>query len=77
MAVNTGNAILHIYFRFSGITEDDLRDITTDVFEARELVKNFVKEDTILIGHGLITDLFVLKVRTDFIVYYHVLDHYQ
>jgi DNA polymerase III epsilon subunit-like protein len=48
--------------RYSGITEKMLRGVSTTFEEIREMVKRFVKADTILVGHGLENDLWVLKV---------------
>ena len=49
-------------FRYSGLEEYHLRD-QMSLEQARKKLKRFIKEDTILIGHGLNNDLHVLKVR--------------
>ena len=56
---------LTLYFkRFSGISEEDVKDNCTSLREVQETLLSFISADTILIGHGLETDLCALKVTT-------------
>lgn len=50
--------------RFSGISEDDVKGNHTSVREVQEKLLSFINDDTILIGHGLETNLCALKVNT-------------
>lgn len=53
--------VLHLS-RFSGISEEDVKGNRTSLREVQETLLSFVSADTVLIGHGLETDLCVLKV---------------
>lgn len=56
---------LTLYFsRFSGISEEDVKGNHTSLREVQETLLSFIGADTILIGHGLETDLCALKVTT-------------
>ncbi|TMS03221.1 RNA exonuclease 1-like protein [Larimichthys crocea] len=48
--------------RFSGISEEDVRGNHTSLREVQETLMSFISADTILIGHGLETDLCALKL---------------
>ncbi|KAJ4942564.1 hypothetical protein JOQ06_012418 [Pogonophryne albipinna] len=48
--------------RFSGISEEDLKGNHTSLREVQETLLSFISTDTILIGHGLETDHYALKL---------------
>ncbi|XP_074525909.1 uncharacterized protein LOC141790140 [Halichoeres trimaculatus] len=48
--------------RFSGISEDDVKDTHTSLREVQATLLSFINADTILIGHSLETDLCALKL---------------
>nr|XP_010300716.1 PREDICTED: RNA exonuclease 1 homolog [Balearica regulorum gibbericeps] len=48
--------------RLSGATEDDLKNTKTSLRDVQAILLNLFSADTILIGHGLENDLFVLKL---------------
>ncbi|KAM8792614.1 uncharacterized protein ACNFOS_013842 [Eudromia elegans] len=54
--------------RFSGVTEDDLKNTTTSLQDVQAILLNLFNADTILIGHGLENDLFALKLIHDTII---------
>lgn len=57
--------------RFSGISEEDVKGNHTSLREVQEKLLSFINDDTILIGHGLETNLCALKVNTiNFLVWY-------
>ena len=50
------------YFRYSGITENDLRDVTTTLKDVQEKIKEIIPPDAILVGHSLDFDFASLRV---------------
>ncbi|KAI9513790.1 hypothetical protein NQZ68_039454 [Dissostichus eleginoides] len=48
--------------RFSGISEEDLKGNHISLREVQETLLSFISTDTILIGHGLETDHYALKL---------------
>ncbi|XP_047906029.1 exonuclease GOR-like isoform X2 [Anser cygnoides] len=54
--------------RFSGVTEDDLKNTTTTLRDVQAILLNMFSADTILIGHSLENDLFALKLIHDTVV---------
>ena len=57
-----GNKIIYFNFRFSGISEEDMRDVKTDIIEVQAVLMSIIYDKTILVGHSLESDLRVLKV---------------
>jgi len=53
---------LSIYYRFSGLTAQDLSPVTTRLRDVQQDLLNLFYEDTILLGHSLESDLLSLKV---------------
>ncbi|SCU86727.1 LANO_0C09010g1_1 [Lachancea nothofagi CBS 11611] len=49
--------------KYSGITEEKLRDVTTTLHDVQSDILKLVSSDDILIGHSLQSDLNVLKIR--------------
>ena len=54
-----------MYYRFSGITEEDLEDVTTSIRDVQAVLLSLFTDKTILLGHSLESDLNALKVRAD------------
>lgn len=50
--------------RFSGVTEEQIRDAKLSFGDVWERVGKFVGKDTIMIGHGLENDLKAMRVRS-------------
>jgi RNA exonuclease 1 len=57
----SANLIL-FYFRFSGITEEMLRDVKNTIVEAQVKFLEFVTAETIIVGHSLENDLKALQI---------------
>ena len=51
-------------FRFSGVTAELLRGVTTTIREVQAVLLSMVHKDTILVGHSLESDLKATKVST-------------
>lgn len=48
--------------RFSGVSEDDVKNSSFSLQDVQAELLSFVSETTILVGHGLENDLCALKV---------------
>ncbi|XP_061622993.1 putative exonuclease GOR isoform X2 [Phyllopteryx taeniolatus] len=59
--VKPHNEVIDYNTRFSGISEQDMRDNHTSLAEVQKTLLSFICADTVLIGHGLETDLCALK----------------
>ncbi|XP_045890880.1 RNA exonuclease 1 homolog isoform X2 [Micropterus dolomieu] len=59
--VRPDNEVIDLNTRFSGISEEDVKGNCTSLREVQETLLSFINADTILIGHGLETDLCALK----------------
>ncbi|KAM4807955.1 RNA exonuclease 1 homolog [Rhinophrynus dorsalis] len=66
--VKPENEIIDYNTRFSGVTEDNLTNITTSIRDVQAVMLNMFSADTILIGHGLENDLIALKLFHDTVV---------
>ena len=51
-----------VHFRFSGVTEESLRGVTTTIHEVQAVLLSMIHRDTILVGHSLESDLKATKV---------------
>ena len=51
-------------FRFSGVTAELLRGVTTTIREVQAVLLSMIHKDTILVGHSLESDLKATKVLT-------------
>ncbi|XP_074984930.1 RNA exonuclease 1 homolog isoform X2 [Caretta caretta] len=60
--VKPDNEIIDYNTRFSGVTEEDLKNITSSIRDVQAILLNLFSADTILIGHSLENDLFALKL---------------
>ncbi|KAM4615799.1 uncharacterized protein ACJ7VT_008814 [Polymixia lowei] len=60
--VRPDNEVIDYNTRFSGICEEDVRGTSTSIREVQETLLSFIGPDTVLIGHGLETDLCALKL---------------
>ncbi|XP_067172045.1 RNA exonuclease 1 homolog [Apteryx mantelli] len=66
--VKPDGEVIDYNMRFSGVTEDDLKNTTTSLRDVQAILLNLFSADTILIGHSLENDLFALKLIHDTIV---------
>ncbi|KAM5194511.1 RNA exonuclease 1 homolog [Mantella aurantiaca] len=66
--VKPDNEIIDYNTRFSGITEDHVKNITTSIRDVQAIMLNLFSADTILIGHSLENDLLALKLFHDTVV---------
>ncbi|XP_053555969.1 RNA exonuclease 1 homolog [Bombina bombina] len=66
--VKPDNEILDYNTRFSGVTEDNLTNITTSIRDVQAVILNLFSSDTILIGHELENNLIALKLIHDTVV---------
>ena len=53
---------LFAFFRFSGITEEDMVGVQTSIYDVQATLLSFIHDRTILIGHSLDSDFKALKV---------------
>ncbi|XP_074850813.1 RNA exonuclease 1 homolog [Carettochelys insculpta] len=60
--VKPDNEIIDYNTRFSGVTEEDLKNTSSSIRDVQAILLNLFSADTILIGHGLENDLFALKL---------------
>ncbi|XP_042343657.1 RNA exonuclease 1 homolog [Plectropomus leopardus] len=60
--VRPDNEVIDYNTRFSGISEEDVKGNRTSLREVQTTLLSFINADTILIGHGLETDLCALKL---------------
>ncbi|KAG8455116.1 hypothetical protein GDO86_001361 [Hymenochirus boettgeri] len=60
--VKPDNEIIDYNTRFSGVTEEHLKNVMTSIRDVQAIMLNLFSADTILIGHGLENDLMALKL---------------
>jgi len=60
--VRPSHPIVDYLTKYSGITEDMMRDVKTTLDEVRDRLFRFVKADTVLVGHSLDSDLKALRI---------------
>ncbi|XP_037115907.1 RNA exonuclease 1 homolog isoform X2 [Syngnathus acus] len=66
--VKPHNEVIDYNTRFSGISEEDMKDNQMTLAEVQKTLLSFISADTILIGHGLETDLCALKLLHNTVV---------
>ncbi|XP_070689095.1 RNA exonuclease 1 homolog [Pempheris klunzingeri] len=66
--IKPDNEVIDYNTRFSGISEEDVKGNRTSHREVQETLLSFISADTILIGHGLETDLCALKLLHGMVV---------
>lgn len=60
--VKPSSEIIDYNTKFSGITEEDMRNVTKTLPEVQNDLQNFIFAETILMGHGLGNDLRALRL---------------
>nr|XP_038027140.1 RNA exonuclease 1 homolog isoform X6 [Anas platyrhynchos] len=66
--VKPHNEVIDYNTSFSGVTEDNLKNTKTTLRDVQAVLLNLFSADTILIGHSLENDFFVLKLIHDTVV---------
>ncbi|XP_018113191.1 RNA exonuclease 1 homolog isoform X1 [Xenopus laevis] len=66
--VKPDNEIIDYNTKFSGVTEDNLKNVSTSILDVQAVMLNMFAADTILIGHSLENDLLALKLIHDTVV---------
>lgn len=56
------NAIIDYHTQFSGITQQALASVTTNLVEIQRRICEFLSAETLLVGHGLENDLRALQI---------------
>lgn len=56
------------FHRFSGITEDNMKNVTTTLLDVQAALLTLFSEKTILVGHSLESDFKALKLLHDTVV---------
>lgn len=60
---------MYVLHRFSGVTEEDLENVTISLRDVQAVLLSMFSAESILIGHSLESDLLALKVTWLFIVW--------
>ncbi|XP_053088810.1 RNA exonuclease 1 homolog isoform X2 [Pangasianodon hypophthalmus] len=60
--VKPTNEVIDYNTRFSGVSEDDVKNCSSSLRDVQAVLLSFINERTILVGHGLENDLCALKL---------------
>lgn len=60
---------MYVLHRFSGVTEEDLENVTISLRDVQAVLLSMFSAESILIGHSLESDLLALKVTWLFIIW--------
>nr|CAD7397045.1 unnamed protein product [Timema cristinae] len=66
--VKPENIVLDCNTRFSGITHEDLENVSTTIFDVQAALLGLFSDKTILVGHSLDSDFKALKIVHDTVV---------
>ncbi|KAI4893947.1 hypothetical protein NFI96_018677, partial [Prochilodus magdalenae] len=66
--VKPNNEVIDYNTRFSGVSEDDVKCSSSSLRDVQAVLLSFISADTILVGHGLETDLCALKLLHSMVV---------
>ena len=60
--VKPPGTLLDTNLRFSGVKVEDIENATFDVHSVREALREYIDEETVIVGHGLENDLKALRL---------------